>query len=162
MQEIKYKVMLLNPQVEKTKELLEKLNKGTNGTDGLDIAKKAYATEVSLITEQPVELFGVGDGPICVAFTEKNEVLGFISVGIDTFSKTVVTEHVYVRPEVRKKGVYGLMLERVKKLAEDIGAKRIVSFVFNKNKVSKTAHENKGFKKKMTGYIMEVKNGKKE
>ena len=150
-----YKVMLLNPAEEKTADLFEKLLHGTDGTNGLIVAMNAYATEMALMTNNPEELFKICGNPVCVAFTEDYRVFGFIVVGADAGTKTVVTEHVYVRPEVRHKGIYKLMLKRVEKLVEDIKYDRIVSFVFNENDISQKAHENQGFKHRMIGYMKE-------
>ena len=151
-----YKVMLISPELDKTKDLLNKLLKGTNGEDGLTIAIKAYATEMSLMTGMPEHLFVPQEHPICVAFTDDFRVFGFIVVGADSSTKTLCTEHVYVRPEVRHKGVYKLMMKRVEKLAKDIKFERIVSFVFDCNDTSKKAHKKQGFKRKMVGYVKEI------
>ena len=154
---IEYKVMLISPNQEKTIDILKNLMKGTNGEDGLEIAMKAYATEMSLMTGMPEHLFRIGASPVCVAFTENFRVLGFIFVGADSSTKTVCTEHVYVRPEVRHKGVYTLMMKRVEKLVQDMKFERIVSFVFEENELSREVHEKQGFKKRMIGYIKEIK-----
>lgn len=153
-----YKVMMLSPRIKETQELFEKIMNGTNGTDGLKVCINAYKTEISLMTGLPETMFNVGSGAICVAFTEDYRVFGFITVGIDDRSRVLCTEHAYVRPEVRRKGVYTLMLKRVEKMAKDMKFDRIASFVFNENETSKTAHEHNGFKPRMTGYIKEVKN----
>lgn len=153
-----YKVMMLSPRIKSTAELFQKLVKGSDGTNGLGLAVKAYATEMSLMTELPEYMFQVRMEPICVAFTEDYRVIGFIQIGVDDGAKVICTEHAYVRPEVRKKGVYTLMLKRVEKMAKDMKFDRIASFVFNENETSKTAHEHNGFKPRMTGYIKEVEN----
>ena len=153
-----YKVMLLNPEYEKSLELINKLLNGTNGQDGLEVAMKAYATELGLITGNPETLFKVRLTPLCVAFTEDYRVFGFITVGIDSDTKTLCMEHAYVRPEVRKKGVFELMEKRIEKMAKDLKFERIVSFVFRENYASKQAHEKFGYKKRMIGYIKEVNN----
>jgi len=153
-----YKVMLLNPSEEKTKELMGKLIKGTNGEDGLEIAMKAYQTEMGLITGNQPHLFLVRPTPVCVAFTEDFKVFGFMTVGVDPETKTVCVEHAYVRPEVRKKGVFTLMMKRAEKLTKDLKFERMVSFVFCENYASKQAHEKFGYKKRMIGYIKEVSN----
>jgi len=155
--ETEYKVMLINPAEPKTKDLLEKLIHGTNDQDGLEIAMRAYMTEMSVMTGMPEYLFNIPQNPVCVAFTEDFRVFGFIVVGADSSTKTVITEHVYVRPEVRHKGVYQLMMKRIEKLAKDIEFERIVSFVFNENDTSQKAHKKVGFKKRMIGYIKDMK-----
>ena len=151
-----YKVMMLSPRIKSTQELFEKLMHGTDGTDGLDICIKAYKTETALMTGLPETMFNVGSGAICIAFTEDYRVFGFISVGIDDRSRVLCTEHAYVRPEVRHKGVYTLMMKRVEKMAKDMKFERIASFVFQENDTSKIAHEHNGFKPRMIGYIKEV------
>lgn len=153
-----YKVMMLSPRIKSTEELFNNLRKGTNGTDGLDVCINAYKTEMSLMTGLPESMFNVGAGAVCVAFAEDFRVFGFITVGIDDRTRVLCTEHAYVRPEVRNKGVYTLMMKRVEKMAKDMKFDRIASFVFNENDVSKTAHEKTGFKPRMIGYIKEVEN----
>lgn len=159
MQEIEYKVMLLNPNSSnpQIKKLLESLKTGSTGVDGLNVATGAYQTELTIATGMPDCYFKVGNNPICVAFTKENSVLGFITIGIDARTATLYTEHVYVRPEVRHKGVYKLMMERVKKFAKDTKCERIMSFVFDKNRDSKKVHAKVGFKKTISVYMMEVK-----
>ena len=152
-----YKVMLLNPAEEKTADLFEKILHGSDGTNGLTVAMNAYTTEMALMTNNPEELFKIYGNPVCVAFTEDYRVFGFIVVGADAGTKTVVTEHAYVRPEVRHKGIYKLMLKRVEKLVEDIKFDRIVSFVFDENEDSQRVHEKEGFKHRMIGYMKEFK-----
>ena len=153
-----YKVMMLSPRIKSTEELFDNLRKGTNGTDGLDVCINAYKTEMSLMTGLPESMFNVGAGAVCVAFTEDYRVFGFITVGIDDRTRVLCTEHAYVRPEVRHKGVYTLMLKRVEKMAKDMKFDRIVSFVFGENETSQTAHEHNGFKARMVGYMKEVEN----
>ena len=153
-----YNVMRLSPRIKSTESLFENLRKGTDGTDGLEVCINAYTTEMSLMTNLPERLFKVIPGAICVAFTQDFRVFGFISVGIDDRTRTLCTEHAYVRPEVRNKGVYTLMMKRVEKMARDMRFERIASFVFDENDVSKTAHNKNGFKARMIGYIKEVEN----
>lgn len=157
MADTEYKVMMISPEVKQTKELFEKLMDGTDGTNGLNVAMGAYRTEMALMTDNPENLFYIAKMPICVAFTEDYRVLGFITVGADLATKTICTEHVYVRPEVRNQGIYKLMMKRVEKFATDLKFERIVSFVFNENDVSQQVHEKQGFKKRMVGYIKEIK-----
>ena len=152
-----YKVMLINPAETKTLDLLHKLINGSDGTNGLKVAMGAYRTEMALMTNNPEHLFNIQGLPVCVAFTEDYRVLGFISVGADPETKTVCTEHVYVRPELRHQGIYKLMMKRVEKLATDLKFERIVSFVFEENDLSQQVHEKQGFKKRMVGYIKEIK-----
>ena len=152
-----FKVMMLSPRIKSTAELFQKLVKGSDGTNGLGVAVRAYATEMSLMTGLPEYLFQVRMEPICVAFTEDCRVLGFIQIGVDDGAKVICTEHSYVRPEVRHKGVYTLMMKRVEKLVKDMKFERIVSFVFNENELSQEVHEKQGFKKSMIGYIKEIK-----
>lgn len=151
-----YKVMLLSPGIKSTKELFEKLIEGSDGSNGLRVATGAYATEMSMMTGLPESMFRVNFGPVCVAFTEDFRVFGFIAIGVDDKTKVLCTEHAYVRPEVRHKGVYTLMMKRVEKMAADMKFERIASFVFQENETSKTAHEHNGFKPRMIGYIKEV------
>ena len=151
-----YKVMMLSPRIKDTKDLFENIMEGTDGSDGLRVCMNAYKTEMSLMTSLPESMFGINMSAICVAFTKECRVFGFIAVGIDDKSHVLCTEHAYVRPEVRHKGVYTLMLKRVEKMAKDMKFERIASFVFQENETSKTAHEHNGFKPRMIGYIKEV------
>ena len=151
-----FKVMMLSPRIKSTAELFQKLVKGSDGTNGLGVAVRAYATEISLMTGLPEYLFQVRMEPICVAFTEDYRVLGFIQIGVDDGAKVICTEHAYVRPEVRNKGVYSLMMKRVEKMAKDMKMERIVSFVFSENDESQKVHEKSGFKPRMIGYIKEA------
>lgn len=151
-----FKVMMLSPRIKSTAELFQKLVKGSDGTNGLGVAVRAYATEMSLMTGLPEYLFQVRMEPICVAFTEDYRVLGFIQIGVDDGAKVICTEHAYVRPEVRNKGVYSLMMKRVEKMAKDMKMERIVSFVFSENDESQKVHEKSGFKPRMIGYIKEA------
>lgn len=152
-----YKVMMISPRIKQTQELFGKLIQGTDGTDGLEVCMNAYKTEMSLMTGLPEDMFHIEVGAICVAFTEDFRVFGFITVGADDKSKTICTEHAYVRPEVRKKGVFSLMMKRVEKMAADMKMDKIVSFVFKENDTSQTAHEHNGFKERIVGYMKEVK-----
>jgi len=151
-----YKVMLINPKEPKTAELLNKLYKGSDGTNGLEVAINAYKTELSLMTEMPEDMFAIRGTAICVAFTDDYRVLGFVSVGIDQMTSSICIEHVYVRPEVRQKGIYKLMLKRIEKMAKDAKCDRIMAFVFDVNGASKMAHRYLGFKRKMIGFMKEV------
>lgn len=151
-----FKVMMLSPRIKSTAELFQKLVKGSDGTNGLGVAVRAYATEMSLMTRLPEYLFQVRMEPICVAFTEDYRVLGFIQIGVDDGAKVICTEHAYVRPEIRNKGVYSLMMKRVEKMAKDMKMERIVSFVFSENDESQKVHEKSGFKPRMIGYIKEA------
>ena len=151
-----FKVMMLSPRIKSTAELFQKLVKGSDGTNGLGVAVRSYATEMSLMTGLPEYLFQVRMEPICVAFTEDYRVLGFIQIGVDDGAKVICTEHAYVRPEVRNKGVYSLMMKRVEKMAKDMKMERIVSFVFSENDESQKVHEKSGFKPRMIGYIKDA------
>lgn len=152
-----YKVMMLSPNIKSTKELFDHLVEGSDGTDGIRVLSGAYMTEMSIMTGLPEKTFHVEYGPICVAFAENFRVLGFITIGVDDKAKTLCTEHAYVRPEVRSKGVYRLMMKRVEKMAKDMGMEKIVSFVFYENETSRIVHEKTGFEKRIIGYMKEVK-----
>lgn len=147
-----YKVMLLDRSVENTKFIFEKI-------DGqLDIYKRAYATEMSIMNEQPLQMFQFEDNQICVAFTKEFDLLGFIAFGFNPISKVLFIEHVYIYPNRRNKGIYKTMMNRIEKLAKDIGADKIAAFVFQKNWDSMQAHQALGLKPTIIGYFKEVTN----
>ena len=54
-----FKVMMLSPRIKSTAELFQKLVKGSDGTNGLGVAVREYATEMSLMTGLPEYLFQV-------------------------------------------------------------------------------------------------------
>ena len=128
-----------------------------------DIAKGAYATELSLLTGEKEQYYKLDkeDDPntmYCLAIDKSNTVLGFILLEVEERTRTLWTSHVYVRPEVRKKGVYKLMMERVKKFAKDCKFNRVFSVVHRKNWPSQQAHKKTGFKKAWMGYEIPMEN----
>ena len=128
-----------------------------------DIAKGAYATEMSLLTGEKELYFHIDkeDAPgtmYCLAVDKNNTVIGFILLESDARTKTLWTSHVYVRPEVRQMGVYKLMMERVKKFARDCRFNRLFSVVHRKNWPSQQAHKKVGFKKCWVGYEIPMEN----
>lgn len=155
MQEVEYTVVII--QVGKCPEIYQKIK------PSFDIAKGAYATELSLITNEKKLYYSLGkeDGPeaiYCLAVDKDSNVLGFIYLELDERTMTLWTSHVYVRPEVRKKGVYRLMMERVKKFARDCKFNRVFSLAHVYNKDSQWAHRKVGFKKCWVGYEIPMEN----
>lgn len=147
MPELEYRVMMINKE---NKEVYGPLS------NNLILARTNYTIElIDKIGQDPQTIY-INDEMVCVAFTKENVVIGFITVGYIPETATLVTDHVYVHPQCRKKGVYSLMMKRVEKFAKDIGAKNIMSFVLNTNEVSKKAHKKIGFDKKFVGYIKKV------
>ena len=153
--QIEYAVVLI--RVGECKELYEKIK------PTFDIAKGAYATELSLITNEKKLYYKIDkeDRPealYCIAVDKEDNVLGFIFLEIDERTMTLWTSHVYVRPEVRRKGVYRLMMERVKKFAKDCKFNRVFSVVHIKNIDSNWVHRKIGFKKCWVGFEMPMEN----
>ena len=148
---VEYKVMMLDRRNESTKFLFEKMD------DQLHIYENAYALEMSLLNGEPKQTFAVDDSQICIAFTKEYEVLGFATVGFNPVSKYMFIEHVYVKPRIRKKGVFKSMFARIEKMANDIGAEKICSFVFKSNLDSQKAHKKLGFCNKIIGLVKGVK-----
>jgi len=154
MESKEYKVILARTDIEDFNPLFEKIK------DSFDIAKGAYATELSLMTERDEGFFKIHEPnepqPFCLAIDEDNNVLGFILLEADSRTMTLWTCHVYVRPEVRGMGVYKLMMKRVKKFAEDAGFRYLFSIVHKRNDVSQKAHAHVGFKKRWIGYEIPI------
>lgn len=154
-QEIEYTVVII--RVGMCPEIYEKIK------PTLNIAKGAYATELSLITGEKELFYKIDkeDDPAtmyCLAVDKDNAVLGFILLELEPRTLTLWTSHVYVRPEVRKQGVYRLMMERVKKFAKDCKFNRVISVVHVTNKDSQWAHRKIGFKKCWQGYEIPMEN----
>lgn len=159
MTQVEYTVVLI--QVGQCPEMYKKIK------DTLDIAKGAYATEMSLMTGADEIFYNIDkdDEPeamYCLAVDKKNTVLGFIYLETDTRTMTLWTSHVYVRPEARKKGVYSLMMKRVKKFAQDCKFRRIFSIVHTSNVVSQCAHCGAGFDSEWMGFELYVRGEKNE
>ena len=152
---IEYKVMMLDRRNESTKFLFEKMD------EQLQIYENAYALEMSLLNGEPKQTFKVDDNQICIAFTKEYEVLGFSTVEFNPVSKYLFIEHIYVKPNLRKKGVFKSMYARIEKMANDIGADKICSFVFRSNIDSKKAHAKLGFSKRLIGFVKELCNDRK-
>lgn len=150
MQEKAYKVMMVRRDIENLKTFFEKIE------PDLDIAKIEYSNELIDEVGQPPELLYINDESMCVAFTEENKVVGFITVNPQQETRSLITEHVFVRKPFRKQGVYSLMMKRVEKFANDAGFTRIISFVWNANKTSLKAHKRTGFTRKMYGFVKDV------
>lgn len=153
MAEEEYKVMLIDRTVEATQFIFDKID------EQLNIFKASYATEMSIMNEQPLQMFEFDDDQICVAFTKEFMLLGFLSFGFNPRNKVLFIEHVYVNPSFRKKGIYTTMLKRIEKLAKDIHADKIASFVYIRNNESMAAHLKLGFKHTMMGCFKEVDYG---
>jgi L-amino acid N-acyltransferase YncA len=156
MQEVEYAVVLV--MIGQSPRMDEKVK------PTLDIAKGAYATELSLITGGPEEYYRLPKEDehgtmYCLAVDRKDNVLGFILLETEDRTRTLWTSHVYVRPEVRKKGVYSMMMKRVLKFAKDCKFNRVFSLVHRKNWPSQQAHKSAGFKKSWVGYEIPMENG---
>ena len=159
MQEIEYQVMLIRSDIENTKNLVEGL------LPSLTEASISYMAELSSKTKKEMEFYDVkkayiDDGPftVCVAFDKQLNVLGFVFLDFEGFTKTLWICHVFVKPEFRKKGVYKLMMKRIKSFAQSIKASRIFAIVHKSNDESQKAHKKLGFSKQWTGYEMEINN----
>lgn len=150
MQEVNYCVVVLRTDIEESKKIFDAIR------PSLDIAKGAYATEVGYITRKDTSFYKIGEPTDpqtwCLAIDKDNHVLGFIYLEADARTMTLWTSHVYVRPEVRGKGIYKLMMERVQKFAKDAKFKRVFSIVHQRNTASQRAHKSVGFKKRWIGY----------
>lgn len=149
MQEVEYAVVLI--MAGECPEMFNKVK------PTLDIAKGAYATELSLITGEPEEYYRLPKEDehgtmYCLAVDREDNVIGFILLETEDRTRTLWTCHVYVRPEVRKKGVYKMMMKRVMKFATDCRFNRVFSVVHRKNWPSQQAHKSAGFKKSWVGY----------
>lgn len=161
-EEVLYKVVIIREDLPGADKLLADLK------ESFDIAKGAYATELSLITQKKEDYYRISTngmpGTYCLAFDNKNNVLGFILLEYDERTRTLWTSHVYVRPEVRRKGVYRLMMDRVKKFAIDTKMSRIFSIVHVSNKDSIKSHRHVGFRREWIGYEIEMESddGEKE
>ena len=152
--QIEYTVVMIRPGY--CPELYKKIK------DSLTIAKNAYATEMSLLTNKNEIFYKIEaeDGPeatYCIAVDKNNNVLGFIYTEADIRTMTLWTSHVYVRPEVRKNGVYSLMMKRVLKFAKDCQFNRVFSMVHEDNIISQCAHIGTGFKNKWHGYEIDMR-----
>lgn len=125
---------------------------------GWDVCQNSYKLELSLITGLPVTEFGIERGLTILTITADKKCLGFMNLYMDADNapQTICIGHVYVRPEVRGKGIYKRMLERAEKFAKDINAIQIVAFVHRSNGGSMKAHHKLGFKQGIVGYVKEV------
>lgn len=149
-EEKEYKVMLIDRSVDSTKFIFENIDKD------LKMYERAYASEMSMMNYQPIEMFTVTDNQICVAFTKEFEVLGFISFSFDQTTRSLYIEHVYVVPAYRRKKVFSNMMKRMEVFAQKIKADKMISFVYNTNKESLAAHTKLCFRPTMTTFFKEV------
>lgn len=153
--ELSYTCVLFDERSKDAKSFIEKFK---DGPWGYDVCRGAYRTEMSLITKLPETEFGIEPGLCIVAVSKDRKCVGFMNLYITINAPdTICIGHVYVRPEVRGKGVYKKMLERLEAFAHQIKAQRIVSFVHRSNGGSMKAHHNLGFKQQMVGFVKEVK-----
>lgn len=154
MSEIKYTVLIIREDIPGAEKILNEIE------ESFFIAKRAYATELALLTGKKEKFYQIttaGEpGTFCLAIDEQKNVLGFVMLEYDERTRTLWTSHVYVRPEVRRKGVYRLMMERIKKFAKDTNMVRIFSIVHVSNKDSQKSHCHVGFRREWIGYEIEM------
>lgn len=153
MPELKYACLLVDTREKES----EKLTGHLVGEWGFKICMDAYKTELSCMTGEPEEAFHIYPGYTVITATETKKCLGFVSLYVDIKAKTLIVGHAYVRPEVREKGIYRMMLKRAEKFAKDTGMRKIIAFVYRANGGSMKAHKELGFKQDMVGYTKEVK-----
>lgn len=116
-------------------------------------AEKEYSKELSEITGFPEYMFYPYPGMVVAALSDKNDVLGFITISLNLLNKSCWIAHSWVNKECRKQGVYKLMLKRVIKAIEDVNKtlnperqiERLELGIFISNKISKTVHRRLGF-----------------
>lgn len=150
---VEYKVVIVNTNSDTYRIISNDI------AESFELARKAYATELSLMTSKPERHYAIDIGDdltFCLAINENRQVIGFVLLDFETKTRAVWTSHVYVRPEVRKMGVYRLMVERIKKFTHDLEYNRVFSLVHIENTTSQKSHIRVGFKKKWIGYEMEV------
>lgn len=157
--EVEYQVMLVRSDIENTKKLVEDLK------PSLVDAAITYMAEMAWKTKKEMNFYDVkkayiDNGPftVCVAFDKQLNVLGFVFLDFEGITKTLWICHAFVKLEFRKKGVYKLMMKRIKSFAKSIKASRIFSIVYKSNDESQKAHKKLGFRKEWTGYEMEINN----
>lgn len=153
MPELKYACILIDTRDKKSEKITDRLI----GTWGLKLCKDAYRTELSGMTNQEEDVFHIENGYTVLTVTEDEKCLGFASIYVDVLAKTIIIGHAYVRPEVREKGIYSMMVKRIEKFAKDTGMNKIVAFAYRDNGGSMKTHHKIGFKQKMVGYVKEVK-----
>lgn len=153
MPDIKYACLLVDTRDKESEKITDRLI----GTWGFKLCRDAYRTEMSCMTGEPEETFHVDPGYTVITVTEDEKCLGFVSLYVDIEARTIIVGHAYVRPEVREKGVYRMMVKRIEKFAKDIKMDKIVAFVYRANGGSMKAHSKIGFKQNMVGYTKEVK-----
>lgn len=155
-----YRVIMVRTDIPGCNELMERIE------PSFSIAKGAYATELSLLTGEPVRMYRICSNgepeTYCLAVDQDNIVVGFALLEYEARSRTLWTCHVYVRPEVRHRGVYKNMIERIKRFAKDAGMDRIFSIVHMANRTSICAHKKVGFQRQWVGFeIKENSDAKK-
>lgn len=116
-------------------------------------AEKEYSKELSEITGYPEYVFNPYPGMIVAALSDKNDVLGFITISLNLINKSCWIAHSWVNKRCRKQGVYKLMLKRVIKAIEYINKnldperqiERLELGIFLSNAISKKVHRKIGF-----------------
>ena len=156
--EVEYCVLIVNKELdEKNVGILKKCENSLFRLFAYYEITMAEKTGKSQIYYDVLSAYRAGQiDTLCIAIDKEYQVYGFIILEADMITRTLWTSHVYVDSNVRRSGVYTMMIKRVKKFAEDAKFNRIFSLVHKSNDESQKAHKKLGFTKQWTGYEMEI------
>lgn len=94
-------------------------------------------------SKEGIEKFLKRNPDTCLLAEEKSEVIGVILVGND--GRRGYIYHTAVRPEYRKQGIAGKLVDTVLEELKNLGINKVALVVFDRNEVGNAFWEGQGF-----------------